>query len=104
MGKHYSENKACSSDMTDLNLYLGVAHAWSSKCDMVPQFFGYDDTATLTLKEEYSKWKLTFFKPSWFNSVNELKRGNGTFKSALEGHMWNVENFPWMIRQEIVWA
>ncbi len=87
--------------MTDLNLYLWVVRAWSSKCHTVPQFFGYDDTATWPLKEDYSKWKLTFFKP-WQNSVNELKGVDGTFKSALEDYMWNIDEFLWMIRQEIL--
>ena len=87
--------------MTDLNLYLWVVRAWSSKCHMVPQVFGYDDTATWPLKEEYSKWKLTIFKP-WRNSVNELKGDDGTFKSALEDYMWNIDEFLWMIRQEIL--
>ena len=93
--------KACSSDMTDLNLYLWIVCAWLSKCHMVLQFFGYDDTATRLLKEEYSKWKLTFFKP-WQKSVNELKGDKGTFESALEDYMWNVDEFPWIIRQEIL--
>ncbi len=65
------------------------------------EFFGYDDTATWPLKKDYSKWKLTFFKP-WWNSENELKGVDGMFKSALEDYMWNVDEFPWMIRQEIL--
>ena len=84
--------KVHSRDMSDLNVYLWVAQYWSSKCNTVPQFFGYDDSATWPLKGEYSKWKLAFFK-SWWNLVDELKGINGTFKSALEDYMWNVDEF-----------
>ena len=44
---------------------------------------------------------LTFFKP-WRENINDLKATDGTFKTALEEYMWEIPNFPWLIRQQIL--
>ena len=94
--------KSRSSELNHYNLYRWIAYHWSKNGTLtIPQFFGYDDTPTWPLKEDYSKWKLTFFKPLR-DYVDELKAEDGTFKTALEVFMWNVPDFPWEIRNKIV--
>jgi hypothetical protein len=92
-----------SIELNHLNLYKFVVYHWDNKEGSltIPQFFGYDDTPTWPLKEEYSKWMLTFFKP-WRASVDELKAEDGTFKTALELFMWDVPEFPWQIRNKLL--
>eukprot|EP00957_Ditylum_brightwellii_P067619 5132634-Ditylum_brightwellii.AAC.1 len=66
---------------------------------LVPQFTGYDQVATYPLKEDYSKWILTIFKP-WRNDPESLKV-DGVFSKALELYIWN-ENIPRRICMKIV--
>ena len=43
-------------------------------------------------------------KKPWQNSIDELKAEDGNFKTALEVFMWNIEQFPWTLGQEIIQA
>ncbi len=71
------------------------------KNSTIPQFLGYDNCPTWPMKEEYSKRMLTFFKPQRYD-INKLKAIDGTYKTALEEYMWEVPNFPWQIRQQLL--
>ena len=93
--------KSRSIELSNVNLYLWTVHHWSKNNKTIPQFFGYDNSPTWPLKEEYSKWMLTFFKP-WRTDINDLKAMDGTFKTALEEYMWEIPAFPWQIRQQIL--
>jgi len=93
--------KSRSIELSNANLYLWTVHHWSKNNKTIPQFFGYDNSPTWPLKEEYSKWMLTFFKP-WRTDINDLKAMDGTFKTALEEYMWEIPAFPWQIRQQIL--
>ena len=75
---------------------------WNDKNLTCPQLFGYNSIPSWPLNEEYSKWKLTFFKP-WIKTKDKLKADDG-FKSELEEFMWNRDHFPWSTRLEMLWA
>jgi hypothetical protein len=95
--------KRRSPDLQYLNLYKWVAFHWS-KTMVVPQFFGYNNTASWPLKEDFCKWTLAIFKP-WNQSIDELKAGDGSFSTTLLEYMWDdLKNFPWKIRTEIMRA
>ena len=72
---------------------------WRKSKQTIPQFFGYDNSPTWPLKEEFSKWMLTFYKP-WRKSVDELKL-NGSFSDGLVAYM-NDPMFPSSIYFEIL--
>ena len=76
---------------------------WSKKGDIVCQFFGYHNTPSWPLDENYSKWTLTLYKP-WIKSTNELKAEDDTFTTTLEKFMYNSKLFPDRIRAEILRA
>jgi hypothetical protein len=93
-------------DLEDENLYRYVVYHWKPGKETIPQFFGYPDRCSWPLREDYSQWMLTFFKP-WRNDISELKGGYDTFKEALEEYYLqrNTQlpgrNFPETIRAEI---
>ena len=78
-------------------------HIGKKKGDIVCQFFGYHNTPSWSLNENYSKWTLTLYKP-WIKSTNELKAEDDTFKTTLEKFMYNSKLFPDRIRTEILRA
>lgn len=83
----------------NMNLYKFIVYKWKSRALTIPQFMGYDNKVSWPLKEEYSKWQLTFFKP-WRKSVDELKL-NGSYSNALMGYLTN-EEFPISTRYQIL--
>ena len=74
---------------------------WSKDGDIVCQFFGYNNTPTWPLSENYSKWTLILYKP-WIKCTDELKADDGTFKKTLEDFMYDTKLFPSKIRTEIL--
>ena len=92
--------KSRDPDHENLNLYTWCALHWKKDKLHVPQFFGYSDYPTWPLTEEYSKWKLTFFKP-WRNSVEEVKSGHESFRESLKMYYFDKQ-FPPRIRTEIL--
>lgn len=84
-----------------LNVYKWVSTGWRKNKTVIPQFFGYNSNASWPMKEDFSKWNLTLFKP-WTTSVEELKGEFETFRESLEDYMWNFDEFPGSIRAEIL--
>ena len=70
------------------------------KKPIIPQFFGYNNHPSWPLKEDYSKWMLTLYKP-WRLHNDETKDNYQDFKSSLIDYMWN-ENFPRSILHSIL--
>ena len=85
--------------LENLNLYKFIVKCWKSKASTIPQFMGYDNKVSWPLREEYSKWQLTFFKP-WRKSVDELKV-DGSYSKALVEYIANKE-FPISTKYQIV--
>jgi len=95
-----SRYKKRPDEYEGLNLYRYVVYHWKSGDTMtIPQFFGYPGRCSWPLREDYSQWMLTFFKP-WRNDINELKGGHSTFSAALEEYYLDTD-FPDTIRSEI---
>ena len=92
--------KTRSLEHENLNLYTWCALHWKEDKLHIPQLFGYNNYPTWPLNEDYSKWKLTFFKP-WRNHVDEVKSGRDSFRESLEAYYFN-DNFPPRTRTEIL--
>ena len=58
--KKYKERPA---NLQALNLFTYTTKYWSKDGDIVCQFFGYNNTPTWPLSENYSKWTLILYKP-----------------------------------------
>ena len=91
---------AQSTKPISLYEYIAYVHHGKKNVIEIPHALGYDYYPSWPLKEEYSKWQLTFYKP-WNKSIDELRHKDGTFASALEEFMFDSK-YPSRNRNKIL--